>query len=267
MWFDFNLKISKNICINICNIFLHIFMKEQKALENIWLTPVQSSIYISLIQNGSLSIIDISRQTWINRPSIYATLPYLQELWLVNQIIKGKRKLYKAESPDNLEHLFERTKSDFHQTVSALKSIYTSDSSRPTVTTIEWENFWKLIFEDIVNTLEKWETYMRYSSRTTQQGIEKYLAYRKTRDDKDIQRLIITGKDNAIKKPKRLNHEIRIIPEDFDLFDDNIGKAIYKDKVAILDYNTQTSFIIQNQKFADFEKKVFQLLFRYLRKN
>ena len=66
---------------------------------------------------------------------------------------------------------------------------------------------------------------------------------------------------------KKLGREIVAIPKNYDLFDDNIGKIIYANKVAILDYNTNTSFIIENKKFADFEKKIFKLLFRYLRKS
>lgn len=118
----------------------------------------------------------------------------------------------------------------------------------------------------MVNSLDVGETYMRYSSRTTDQGVEKYAYYRKIRDKKEIQRLIITSEENASKKPKRLNHEVLTIPKDFDLFDDNISKIIYKNKVAIIDYNTMTSFVVEDAKFARFEAKLFRLLFRYLKK-
>lgn len=59
---------------------------------------------------------------------------------------------------------------------------------------------------------------------------------------------------------------MRSIPMNYDLFDDNIGKIIYGNKVAIIDYSTSMSFIIENKKFAEFEKKIFKLLFSYLRK-
>lgn len=108
---------------------------------------------------------------------------------------------------------------------------------------------------------------MRYSARTSNQWDEKYVNYRKIRDEKELQRLIITSEDNAGKKPKRLNHEVLTIPSNFDLFDDNIAKIIYKNKVAIIDHNTQTSFIIENEKFATFETKIFKLLFKFLRKD
>lgn len=55
------------------------------------------------------------------------------------------------------------------------------------------------------------------------------------------------------------------IPKNYDLFEDNVTKLIYSNKVAIIDHNTHTSFIVENQKFANFEKKIFKLLFKYLK--
>ncbi len=54
-------------------------------------------------------------------------------------------------------------------------------------------------------------------------------------------------------------------PKKYDLFDDNISKVIYKNKVAIIDYNTMTSFVIEDLKFAKFEAKLFKLLFKFLK--
>ncbi|MCH8518782.1 hypothetical protein LAT59_03410 [Candidatus Gracilibacteria bacterium] len=127
----------------------------------------------------------------------------------------------------------------------------------------------KHIFMDVVETLEKGDTYYRYSSRK-HDVLRGFLpeSYKKLRDAKEIQRCIITSKELKTMKEKenKLNREMRAIPEDYDLFDDNIGKIIYGNKVAIIDYNTSTSFIIENKKFAEFEKKIFLLLYRYLRK-
>lgn len=241
-------------------------MQEQKILEKIWLSSVEAQLYIALLKNWHLSISELAEITSINRPRIYATLPHLLELWLLSQVVRWKRKLYAAESPENLEILFEKTKNDFSEALQHLKSSYQKEKNKPILKSIEWENFNRIIFEDVVNSLDIGETYMRYSSRTTDQGVEKYAYYRKIRDKKEIQRLIITSEENASKKPKRLNHEVLTIPKDFDLFDDNISKIIYKNKVAIIDYNTMTSFVVEDVKFARFEAKLFRLLFRYLKK-
>lgn len=242
-------------------------MKYQRILEKIWLSSLESKIYLSLVKNGQLSISELSDISLTHRPAIYSTLPYLMELWLVSEVVKGKRKLYKAESPENLENIFEKTKLDFQEALSELKKEHQHDKKKPILKSVEWENFNKIIFEDVANSLDFWETYMRYSSRDyDNQPAEKYVNYRKIRDEKEIQRLIITSETNAQKKKKSINHELLAIPSSYDLFDDNISKVIYKNKVAIIDYNTQTSFIIEDEKFAQFEAKLFKLLFKYLRK-
>ncbi len=240
-------------------------MKELKILQKIGLSENEASIYLCLIKNGYLSISQVSELTKIHRPWIYKTLPHLIDLGLISEVIQWKRRLYAGESPDNLENIFEKTRSDFTNALFSLRNEYKKEKQKPILKSIEGENFNKFIFEDVVNTLDFWETYMRYSARTTDQWTEKYDIYRKIRDTKEIQRLIITSEDNAKKKPKRLNHEVLTIPSNYDLFDDNISKVIYKDKVAIIDYNTKTSFIIEDEKFAKFEAKIFKLLFKFLR--
>ena len=67
-------------------------------------------------------------------------------------------------------------------------------------------------------------------------------------------------------KTKKLDKEVVIIPPKFDIFEDNITKIIYSNKVAIIDYNTLESFIIESEIFAHFEKKIFMLLFKFLKK-
>jgi len=68
-------------------------------------------------------------------------------------------------------------------------------------------------------------------------------------------------------KPNKLTKDVVIIPKDYDIFEDNITKIIYANKVAIIDYNTQECFIIESSIFANFERKIFKLLFKFLRNN
>ena len=79
--------------------------------------------------------------------------------------------------------------------------------------------------------------------------------------------MVITSEGVAKTKRPRLERESVTIPAGFDLFDDNITKMIYADKVAIIDYNTDMAFIVESPVFATFERKLFQLLFRFLKKS
>ncbi len=57
---------------------------------------------------------------------------------------------------------------------------------------------------------------------------------------------------------------MKIVPRNFDLFEYDATELIYADKIAFVDYNTETAVIIENPKLAEFQKKIFKLLFMKL---
>jgi len=240
-----------------------------QILKNIWLTEIEAKIYICLLEKGVLGISKISEISGLNRMQIYASLPRLLEKHLIWESIHGKRKRFFAENPDNLENIFYEQKLVFQNTLQVMKNTYNKKMTIPQLRTFYTRKAIKHIFHDIVDTLQAWETYYRYSSRK-ENHMRWFLGeeYKRKRDQKEIQRMVITSSElMRLKqdKSKNLDREMVAIPEKYDLFEDNISKMIYADKVAVIDYNTDTSFIIENKKFADFEKKIFKLLFKYLR--
>jgi len=243
-------------------------MKEIEILSHIWLPKKASVIYVDLLKNWDASISEASKRTWIHRPIIYKMIPYLEELWLVSQRIIWKRKVFSAESPENLRNIFENTRNNFDWLVTRFNWIFDEKKiEKATLKTIEWENFSKNVFDDIGYTLWKDEMYYRYSSVTSLAGQEKYANYKKLRDKKNIQRMIITSDYLSKTKPYAHSHEVVHIPKNYDLFDDNVTKVIYKNKVSIIDHSNKVSFIIEDAKLAGFEKKIFKLLFRSLKRD
>jgi hypothetical protein len=91
------------------------------------------------------------------------------------------------------------------------------------------------------------------------------LKYKKIREEKKLERMVITNNYLNDLKKEDIKKEVVVIPKEFDLFEDNITKIIYANKVAIIDYNSQENFIIESQIFANFERKIFKLLFKFLR--
>ena len=248
----------------MCNIILQ-FMKDEVLLSKIWLDNSQSLIYLDLLRNWESSMIDISQRTKLNRPLLYKTIPYLEELWLVSRHIKWKRVKFMAESPEKLKNLFEKLSNKFFDTLPWLQEIFDSKDSKPTFQVLEGKLSIKYVFEDIVTTLWKWETYYRYSSRANFTDLYKLEKYKKLRDEKQIQRMVITSEKKAKWRNKKLDREVVYIPEGYDLFDQNVAKMIYKDKIAIIDYNTFSSVIIENKILARFEEKIFLTLYKFLR--
>lgn len=86
---------------------------------------------------------------------VYAALPRLQEKKLIGESLKGKRKIFFAQNPENLENIFYEQKLSFQNTVSFLKGKYEKNLAKPELRIFYTQEAMKHIFMDVVQTLEK----------------------------------------------------------------------------------------------------------------
>ena len=244
-------------------------MKYEAFLQNLWLNKLESSIYIHLLSNKKKSLSQLSQELEINRPQLYKTLPYMQEMWLISTIIVWKRKFFIAENPKILQTYFQNIKDDYESYIPQIESIYTNNFSRPVFKNSHGKTAIRNIFLDIAHTLESGDTFYRYSARNdvwkTSIPMKEYDKYKQIREKKQLQRMVITNKYLNTLKDKKLDKDVVVVPEKFDIFEDNVTKIIYAHKVAIIDYNTEECFVIESAVFAWFEKKIFLLLFKLMR--
>ncbi|MDD3302736.1 MAG: helix-turn-helix domain-containing protein [Candidatus Gracilibacteria bacterium] len=240
-------------------------MKYIEILSKIGLTKEESMIYLDLLENHESNIVTISDRTGINRPALYKLIPNLVETGLISKVIKGKRNVFKAESPKNLTKLFNTLSNNFNFILPDLEEVYESNDNKPLIKFYNGIKGIKNIFEDVINTLGKGDTYYRYSSRNV--FGQKYYptTYSKFIEENKITRYVITSEKISQTKIQKVRREMVVIPKKMDLFEDNFAKIIYKNKVAVIDYNSLTGFIIENQLFAKFEEKLFKLLFKLIK--
>lgn len=242
-------------------------MKNNTILENLGFSKDEASIYLKLLQGGKATVSEITRRTGIHRPTVYKVLPDLIEKGVVNVTPKGKQKMYTAESPQKLERILEEISRKFKEEIGELNEVYSRKDTRPLVTYGEGGKAITEVYSDVVHSLKKGDTYYRYSSSGVKdRKNEGYVPkdYREVRDRKGLERYIITNVPTSKTHSQRLGREIKAVPPGFDLFEYNINVIIYGSKVAIVDYNTETTVTIESSKFAEFQKKVFQLLYSKL---
>lgn len=225
----------------------------------------QNKVYKTLLEMGPSSISDLVRKTLIHRPAMYKIIAELMDMELVTITPKGKYKLYVAESPDRLERIFRNVEDDFNAELFHLHESYMSHGKKPIVTYSEGDSAIRALFSDVVHGLKKGDTYYRYSPRLTKKG-EKYLPhdYRRIRDKKQLERLIITDQKSLQAMSKRLGKTAKAVPDEFHLFDMGTSQLIYGDKVAVIDYNSKTVIVIEHKIIAEFQRQLFRLLFKKL---
>ena len=76
--------------------------------------------------------------------------------------------------------------------------------------------------------------------------------------------MIIFSDNIASQKIPKLEREMKIIDSKTMRFDDNIIFTIYGNKISLIDFNKETCIIIESKELAEFQEKVFKLLFKKL---
>jgi len=235
------------------------------VLEKIGLNKNEARIYISLLEHGQSRVSTISRNTKIHRPIIYKELPSLAEKGLVTEVLKGKQTFYSAESPDKLKSLVDTVLYQTEVLIPTLKDIVVDDK-KPKVKFLEGKNAVKYVYNDILETLPVGGVFYRYSSTKDSRKGRSFLPrdYEKIRDKHKIERFVITSEAGLKRKKPKMERAIKAIPRRFGLFDYDITQIIYENKIAVLDDNTETAIIIENPIIAEFQRKLFMILFSFL---
>ncbi len=187
---------------------------------------------------------------------------------LITVSIKWKRKLYSPASPLKIEEIYKEREERNKWTISMLMEKYAHLEKETSIYYQEWKKWIQWVFNDIIDSQNKWDVFYRISSeRDTDKINQEYLPknYREKRDKKELERYVIMSSRWAKAKKPRLERDLKFIPEEMDEFEDNIFMSIYANKLAYIDFNSETSIIIENKQIADFQKKLFKLLFKSLK--
>lgn len=241
-------------------------MEKTQILQNIGLKENEITIYLSLLDHGAGTVMGIAQNTGLHRPVIYKLLPNLEKMGLITRSPRGKRIFYVAESPDKLETLVTEVSSKLQEILPELKTAHAAQGKKPLIKWFEGRAGVMSVFDDLANSLKPGETYYRYSPVESKEKIEQYLSpsYRRIRDQKKLERFVISNEQVRAKAANVLERAIKVIPPESGLFNHNVMQLIYGHKVAFVDFNSETALIIENSKIAEFQKQIFKLLYGQL---
>jgi sugar-specific transcriptional regulator TrmB len=239
--------------------------QQKTILEKIGFSGNESALYLALLHAGPSSISEIIRKTGLHRPTAYRVIKSLIEKRMVGVMPKGKWKVYVAESPERLEQIFNNMEDDFNSEIHSLHETYEARGKKPVVTFAEGDSAIKEVYGDVIHSLKKNDVYYRYSSAMSL-AREKYIPrdYRPLRDKKGLERFIISDEASRKHIKEKLGKRTKFIPADFDLFDLDVSQIIYGNKVALVDFNSKTTIVIENEMIAEFQKRIFKLLYARL---
>lgn len=240
-------------------------MNIQKLLRHLGLEGHAGEIYLALLGTGPETIAGIARMAKIERPLVYHALPELLAKGLIAKAPKGKRTYYSALSPSRLGLIFDEVGIELKKTLPTLEERFSKSGERPRVTYLEGREGIIAVYEDILATLPSGGIFYRYSSaKEVRNKIYVPKNYEARRDAKKLERYVITNKETAARKSRSAEMAIKVIPAGSDVFAYNITELIYGPKIAFVDYNTETAVIIENPVIAQFQERLFKLLYQRL---
>ena len=230
-------------------------------LKQIGFSNIAEQIYLILLKKGACSIAEISQFTGKYRPTIYKTLPDLISANLVTKLSKGKRILYNAESPAIISTLIKKQIENTDEILPTLINIFKDKDKKLKASFFEGKEGIATVYEQLISSTKKEETIYRYESPRDYSMNKRYypsLYWKRAGSTGDVNKCVITNQKTHQKRHKNINRFSKAVDIPFE---DNITELIGNDKVIFIDYDTKTAMMLENKRFADFQRSIFKILF------
>ncbi len=242
-----------------------------KTLSNLGFTEKESKIYLTLLEKGTLRARDLSRQTSINRVTVYDILEGLAKKGLISKIKKGGATFFTALEPARLLDDLDRQTEELEEKKQKLEdllpqflSLQYTGSSKPKVQFFEGEKGMREAYEDTLTTKKQIIAYANF--QTMKEGLPKFFPkYFERRAQKKIFiRAIFPQNKLAFARAAKNQEELRdtrFFPESV-TFSPEVN--IYNNKMLVASWKEKMAVIIESKELADLQKVIFESLWSTL---
>ena len=238
-----------------------------QKLEEFGLSAKEAMIYLSALELGSDSVQNIAKKAGINRVVCYDILEKLIAKGLINQIIKGKKRLFIASEPEKILNTLKKKEESLNLLLPELKAIQNQSKHKAKVMFFEGkEGFWDAYFDRICHLPELKENLVYGSSeKLVGDYPAEFKKLTRERLAKGIKAKIIVEKSKFGLKEKNTGkeemREVKFLPADMQL---KTGTIIYGDRVMIVSWDSLSIVIIEDKDYAENQKTIFRLLWESL---
>lgn len=218
-------------------------------------------IYRATLKHGPCSIADLTRLTGKYRPAIYAALPGLLESNLLSKEKRGKRILFRAESPAILSALVKKQNETLESLIPSLMEDYQRQTDAFAYSIFEGKEGIETAYEQFISRVEKDGSIYRYESPKDYSQNKKFypsLYWKRAGSQGDINKFVITNQTTNRARHKSIN---RFSKEVAFPLDQDMTQLINSTQVMFIDYASKKAILIDHERFADFQLKLFKMVF------
>ena len=239
-------------------------LEEKGLLTQFGFSPVAEQIYFTLLKKGACTIAELAKRTGKHRPAVYKALPELISANLVAKSTKGKRIIYKAESPSALSVFIKQQTESVDAVLPKLIEAFNHKDQKPHISFFDGKEGIATVYEQLLSSAKKGDVIYRYESPKDYTRNKRYypsLYWKRAGSAGDIDKFVITNKKTHEQRHVNINRYSKAVNIPFE---NNITQIIGNGKVIFIDYDTETAIMIENERFADFQTSIFKMLFERL---
>ncbi len=216
----------------------------------------------ALESDDALSMSEIVRATHIHRPAAYRAVRALCAHGVLQSQKIGKRVGFRSRGQKVLASLFADTSAAVDRQVPGQQISTTFANVRYLTGTKGITE----VFTDIVQHTKKGDTFYRFTSERNLDEVNSYLPkeYRTIRDQKKLERQVISNVLSGSKKRPRLERFVKFLEGEKEHFTQNAIQLIYGQRIAFIDITKKECIIIENETLAEFQRVIFKALYRRL---
>jgi sugar-specific transcriptional regulator TrmB len=240
-----------------------------QLLQNLGLTKSQAMVYLCLVEKGELTPPTIARATGESRSNAYMILQRLEELSLVEKLVKTNKISYQTTNPVALERLAEERRLDvvkvegqIKQAMPQMLSYFYSFTEKPGIRLLQGVEGLKEIYNDTIRTKED-IYFLRTPLEVEVMGREYFYRYKKKRASLGIKThayTVDTPRARELSQDDKANRMIRTWVKQKD-YNAPVEINVYGDKVSFLSYgNDIMGVIIQSPSIAESMRQMFRLI-------
>jgi len=233
-----------------------------KQLREIGLKQNEAEIYLWLLENGISTPPAISKGTSIARTNCYNILKSLLEKDVLDEKLKGKKKVYLARDPKTLKLNLERKIESVTQLLPDLEALHTTQKNKPLFHFYDGFNEVKEIYNMSLSA----DQILAIGSTKRLNNLDAsfFEEYIKKCEKKNIMLNDLLTSDSrssskVIQAVRKNNHQIKFLPEEYSK---NVTDLLIWDKNIALISLEEPIFgtLIISEPLTDTFKAIFQLI-------
>lgn len=232
---------------------------------NVLLNPIEEKVYNHILENPYKDITNISTSCKLHRPLTYKIVRNLLDKKFIIVQLQGKKKLYVSENPSKIFDEFVNLEFKIKNLVRDLKEKYNANINELKVTQYQGKYAIRNAFKEILENTGYKNNIYRIESLNENMHLRDYypeIYKQRAYESGDISKYVITNESKNNKRRPKLNRYTKVVTKKEMVMEDNVFQVVSDKNVIFVDLNSEQAFLFEGEKFAEFQKKIFKLLYK-----